>query len=228
MMQRILVRRPARALAAAVLAGALLGWCAQWGVNRWTVAPQGLGIHRQVAPIYQAIRSHTHSVMLGDSLTHWGPWPELLPTKSVVNRGIAGDSIEKIAARLDAVYQLEPKVVFVMMGTNNLHYDVDVATVARRYEKVLQDLRAHQIEIIIQSTPLAGSQHSDSESFNQRVTQLNTRLKHYAETNQMRFLDLNAAMPDTDAYRLQDGIHFNAAAYARWATLVAPYMAERK
>ena len=44
----------------------------------------------------------------------------------------------------------------------------------------------------------------------------------------IRFMDLNAAMPHTDAYRLADGIHFNAAVYAKWAELAAPYMLNGK
>jgi hypothetical protein len=203
-------RRTAIAIGVASVVGALMGLLVPYMVAQRSPS-SGIGIHAQVAPLYKALPSTAHSVMLGDSLTHWGLWSELLPSKSVLNRGIAGDSIEKIATRLDAVVQGRPKVVFVMMGSNNLHSNVDVTAVAQRYVQVVQDIRQHQVEPIIQSTPLVGSQHADAAAFNQRVTQLNAILMQYAQSSNTRFIDLNAAMPHTDAYRLADGMHFNAA-----------------
>ena len=220
-------RRAAIAIGVASAAGVIVGLAVPYLVARWSPL-SGIGIHAQVAPLYKAFPSTAHSVMLGDSLTHWGLWAEMLPTKSVLNRGIAGDTIEKIATRLDAVFQARPKVVFVMMGTNNLYQPVDVSALAQRYVQVLQEIRRNQIEPIVQSTPFVGSQYADAQVFNQRVIQLNAKLAQYAQAENLRFIDLNAAMPNTDAYRLADGIHFNAAAYAQWAALVAPYMPDGK
>lgn len=226
-------RRAALGMAVAGITGLLIGLAlphvANWWEARWAVSRgAGIGIHAQVVPLYQAVPSTAPSVMLGDSLTHWGLWSELLPFKSVLNRGIAGDTIEKVATRLDAVVQARPKVVFVMMGTNNLYQPVDVSALAQRYVQVVQEIRRNQIEPIIQSTPFVGSQYADAGAFNQRVTQLNAKLVQYAQAENLRFIDLNAAMPNTDAYRLADGIHFNAAAYTQWAALVAPHMPNGK
>jgi GDSL-like Lipase/Acylhydrolase len=89
-------------------------------------------------------------------------------------------------------------------------------------------VRSTAVSRIIQSTPLVDSQHADAAAFNQRVNQLNAILIQYAEFFNIRFMDLNAAMPHTDAYRLADGIHFNAAVYAKWAELAALYMLNGK
>jgi len=59
-------------------------------------------------------------VMLGDSLTEWGNWHELVPEHRVINRGIAGDTSSGVLDRLQEVIERRPKVVFVMIGTNDI------------------------------------------------------------------------------------------------------------
>ena len=106
--------------------------------------------------------------MLGDSLTHWGEWPELFPSKSISNRGIAGDKIKNIFSRLDSVYQLRPKIIFLMMGTNDLYQAAAVEKVFTQYIQVVKNIRGHGIAPIIQTTPLAGPQYKHATTFNLR------------------------------------------------------------
>jgi lysophospholipase L1-like esterase len=58
--------------------------------------------------------------MLGDSLTEWGNWHELVPEHRIINRGIAGDTSSGVLDRLQEVIERRPKVVFVMIGTNDI------------------------------------------------------------------------------------------------------------
>jgi hypothetical protein len=86
-------RRTAITIGVASVAGVLPGlWVSHIVVARWSPS-SGMDIHAQVASLYKALPSNAHSVMLGDLLTHWGLWSELLPSKSVLNRGIAGNKI---------------------------------------------------------------------------------------------------------------------------------------
>ena len=100
--------------------------------------------------------------MLGDSLTHWGEWSELFPGRKISNRGIAGDEIRNIFSRLDSVYQLRPKIIFLMMGTNDLYQAAAVEKVFTQYIQVVENILVHGITPIIQTTPLAGPQYKGS------------------------------------------------------------------
>ena len=59
-------------------------------------------------------------VFLGDSLTEWGNWEESFPEYSVHNLGIAGERTDQIIERLTPLKSIQPKVLFVMMGINDL------------------------------------------------------------------------------------------------------------
>jgi lysophospholipase L1-like esterase len=48
--------------------------------------------------------------MLGDSITDEGEWTELLGF-NVKNRGISGDTIERILHRLDTILESKPKQI---------------------------------------------------------------------------------------------------------------------
>src|SRR5215470_4664517 len=59
--------------------------------------------------------THRDVVVVGDSLTERGEWWELLD-RPVANRGVAGDTVEAVRARLDDIAALDPRVVFVLVG----------------------------------------------------------------------------------------------------------------
>lgn len=206
-----------------LLIGIMIGVGGKTVTDRLTRTNNG-DIHTAKVSAHEALKNPVEVVMLGDSLTHWGEWSELLPGRSIANRGIAGNKISQIASRLDAVYQLHPKKVFLMMGTNDLYKVADVSTVSDHYIKVVKDIRAHGIEPVIQSTPLAGPQYSDAVEYNKHVTTLNETLMNFAQRQGIAFVDLNAVMPDTGAHRVKDGIHVNGTAYLKWASTIEPYL----
>ena len=54
------------------------------------------------------VRPH-HTVMLGNSLTERGAWAEYFPEAHVINRGIGGDCVAGMAARLDSIVAGRPR-----------------------------------------------------------------------------------------------------------------------
>jgi lysophospholipase L1-like esterase len=58
--------------------------------------------------------------MLADSITAFAQWDNIFPGKAIANRGIPGDTIDGIFARLGAVVQMSPRKVFIMAGINDL------------------------------------------------------------------------------------------------------------
>lgn len=193
--------------------GSVIGFGGRMVVERLR-RPSSSDTHAAKTSVHAALDGPSDTVMLGDSLTHWGEWSELFPGKSISNRGIAGDEIENIFSRLDSVYQLRPKTVFLMMGTNDLHQDADVAKVLTQYIEVVENIRAHGITPIIQTTPLAGPQYKHATAFNLKVARLNASLQAYALAQGIEFINLNAVMTKTGDFRIHDGIHLNGAAYA--------------
>src|SRR5829696_483482 len=70
--------------------------------------------------VYENTPGTAEIVMLGDSLTDWGNWNELLPGLSLINRGIAGDTSAGVITRLGEIIQRKPNVVALMIGVNDI------------------------------------------------------------------------------------------------------------
>src|SRR5215207_538395 len=70
------------------------------------------------------LRGSADIVMLGDSLTEWGNWHQLVPEYRIINRGISGDTSSGVLDRLQEVIDRRPKIVFVMVGTNDIGLQV--------------------------------------------------------------------------------------------------------
>ena len=65
-------------------------------------------------------------VMIGDSITHsWSKHPEILNGSNLLNLGFPGDRIQNVLWRIEngALDGISPKIVTLMIGTNNLHED---------------------------------------------------------------------------------------------------------
>src|ERR1700719_953485 len=76
-------------------------------------------------------------VMLGDSITEAAPWDELTGCRSIVNRGIGGDTTGGVLARLGDVVKLRPRAVFLMIGVNDISLRVPAETTIENYRGIL-------------------------------------------------------------------------------------------
>ena len=59
-------------------------------------------------------------VMLGNSLTERGSWAEYFQDARILNRGIGGDCVAGMAARIDPILQGRPRAIFLMAGAHDL------------------------------------------------------------------------------------------------------------
>src|SRR3954451_7586104 len=83
-------------------------------------APGKSAYYEARAALFRELKGMPEIVMLGDSLTEWGNWHELVPEFRVINRGIAGDTSSGVLDRLEEVIARRPKLVFLMIGTNDI------------------------------------------------------------------------------------------------------------
>jgi lysophospholipase L1-like esterase len=164
-------------------------------------------------------------VFFGNSITFAGDWKTLLGRDSIVNQGIGGDNTLGMLHRLQYVYQLHPKLCFIMAGINDIYADVPVEKIFENYKKIIDTLRAKNITPIIQSTLHVNPKWKRTELKNPEVKQLNALLSEYCTINNITFIDLNAKLSTNgilkDQYTI-DGVHLTPAAYAVWSEIIAP------
>lgn len=165
-------------------------------------------------------------VMIGDSLTEGGLWNDMFPEVRLLNRGIAGDTTEKVIERLNAIIATEPRRAFIMLGINDLQEKLSVDHIFDNYLRIVRRLHTENIEIVIQSTLECAEKLCGSDTL-ESVRKLNRRLKMYARANHFTYIDLNSeissfrGLPDEHTV---NGVHLTAQAYWVWYEILKPYM----
>lgn len=177
-------------------------------------------------------------VMFGNSLTHGAAWNELLGRTNVVERGITSDVLYGYEARLASIYKLNPKIVFIMGGLNDIYNWTPVADIFTIYVRIINALKSKNIIPVIQSTTYSSKNYgkewggSPEGNFgrNREVDKLNKLLYDYARKNNLDYIDVNSPTAGKDGFLRPeltwDGIHFKAEAYRIWTREIEKVLAK--
>jgi lysophospholipase L1-like esterase len=164
-------------------------------------------------------------VFMGDSITEgWASAPAgFFPGKPYLGRGISGQTTPQMLLRFRSdVIALKPKAVVILGGTNDLAENSGPITLEEtegNLASMAELARANGVRVVLSSlTPVRGGKRSP-----EKILALNAWLKKYAEKNGHVYLDYFAAMADEGGAMKKeysgDGLHPNAAGYARMAPL---------
>lgn len=170
------------------------------------------------------------TVMLGNSLTNNCWWNELLgiDASEVINRGISGDTILGILARLDDIVDENPAKIYLLAGVNDMLEEPDIAKeeVWSRYEKLLTAIRGQMpdVDLFISSTLPLNPMTKFYPGVNEKVAYLNTQLVANAQKYGYKFIDVAPLLMDENKdlspKHTCDGIHLLPSAYHLWKELL--------
>lgn len=161
--------------------------------------------------------------LVGDSLTEWGDWDALLPGVSAVNYGISRDRAEGVLARLSQVRDAQPSRMVLLIGTNDLGAGNSPAEIAATTREIIAEAK----EFLPTDCILLQSVMPREAMLKAEVEELNARLAIIAAEDGVDFLDLYAPLlagDGLDPALTVDGLHLNDAGYARWASLLRPWL----
>lgn len=177
---------------------------------------------------------------IGDSLTEFwlhhgrGDWElHFAPLKSV-NLGLAADRTEHILERIRRLdfSRARPKVVVLMMGTNNLGMNPPdtpeaVFQAVQRGVTMIQ-AKMPQARLILLTLPPSGDE--PRSALRQRIQETNRLITEAKWPDSVRCLAVYDIMVDADDRWKKDGTldgtHFSATGYSRLADVLAPVVKE--
>jgi lysophospholipase L1-like esterase len=167
------------------------------------------------------------TVMLGASLVEHGEWSEWLPARAVRNRGVAGDTVDDVLHRLDAVIRAAPREVYVMVGLNDLFAGREPVDVLLKHGELVRRLREHSPDTRVVLMSLLPVRRDDDDELNAAIAAVNAGLLELAKVSDCEWLDLTEAVVDANG-RLRDeltldGVHLNGAGYAAWAARLTSF-----
>ena len=168
-----------------------------------------------------------HLLFYGDSITEgWAGngknvWKQYYGNLHAYDYGIGGDKTENLVYRIGSgeVANLHPKVVVLMIGTNNLASD-SVEDISKGVKAVvdLLDSKLPNSKILLLAV-LPRSTHND------KVKQLNNLISKFHNGNSVTFLSMNSHFEDAKGIHSDlyvEGLHLNEKGYKVWAQTMEP------
>ncbi len=193
-------------LLAAFVTGGLVGALALRARQRRrlvTLAPKMTMLQARYEMLAGASRRPC-AVMLGDSLTAGVPWSEMTSCSGVANYGFNGDTSAGVLYRLNEIIRLRPRVVFLMIGANDILKGVPPAETSANVRAIVEELQAEGIAMIVHPVlPFVDA--------GDRVAELNRSIILALAETQAKIVTLPIDIPD-----LRDGLHLGPSGAAKW------------
>lgn len=174
-------------------------------------------------------------VFMGNSITDC--WPDANPAffadNNFVGRGISGQVSSQMLVRFQSdVIALQPKVVVILCGTNDIAQNNGIIT----HEHILQNIksmcelaRAHRIKPIVCSLlPAKAFKWRPDLQPAEEIVRMNIMIQQFAKENKIPYVDYYSALVDEEgglpAIYSKDGVHPNPAGYAVMEKVIMPIL----
>jgi len=166
-------------------------------------------------------------VFLGDSITEWALWEDWFPGLRTCNRGIAGQGIADVVARLDTAL-VDPRAVVLLIGTNDLpspRRGLDIAPIAAAMTDLVARIRgaAPDAALLINGVlPRSAAHRTMIEELNQAFRGIAAQADATWVETWPAFADADGAIRTEYSY---DQLHLTAEGYRAWTNLLRPHLA---
>ena len=185
----------------------------------------------------RAKQGNADILFLGDSITEgWGnnaAWKKHFADRKAVNFGIGGDTTQNVLWRIQngELEGLTPKVVVLMIGTNNfgLHGD-QPADVTRGVKAILNTLQEKLPKAKVLLLAVFPRDQKPDTNFRKKIATLNGELAKMADGNRVIFQDIGSVFLDKDGMLtkeiMPDFLHLSEKGYFLWAEAIEPKVLE--
>jgi beta-glucosidase len=182
-------------------------------------------------------------LFLGDSITEgWGKapdvWKEHYEKYQPANFGIGGDQTQHVIWRIEdgELDGISPKVVVLMIGTNNSsrHTAAEITAadtkIVRLIREKIPSAKVLLLAIFPRGPRKGGTTPDPWEKRMEVIHAVNAELAKLDDGKNVRFLDINAGFLGADGKIpdaiMPDQLHPNAAGYKIWAEAMQPLLDE--
>lgn len=176
-------------------------------------------------------------VFLGDSITHAfdnkgkAVWQQYYQARNSLNLGFSGDRTENVLWRLEngAVDNIDPKLLVLMIGTNNTGHRQDspkdtalgIKTILSELESRLPNTKV----LLLAVFPRGATLDDPLRKINDDI---NNIIKTYGDDERVHYLDINRIFLDESGSLsrsvMKDLLHPNKEQYKNWAMTIEPHV----
>lgn len=182
---------------------------------------------------------HNQTVLLGDSITDFFNWYELfydfskVSGQAVYNRGISGDTTDRLLERLDDnVLSINPKNIVLLIGTNDIGRGLPLSMSVENVSKIIEITKEKcpDVNFILQAVyPInRGMRDKFEKRSNEKIELMNKEFIKLSEKYGCVWLDITGKLKDETGNLKKeytyDGLHLNVNAYKIVAENVIPLL----
>lgn len=161
------------------------------------------------------------TVLAGDSITEIFNHTELYADyekesgKAVYNRGISGDTSDRLLERFEKnVLNIEPSNIVMLIGTNDFAYGMSMDDTVKNIDSILSLIaeKCSGTNVILQAVyPINDKINRQGKRTNKNISKLNKRIEMIAEKHNVTYVDFTDLLSDENG-RLKkkytyDGLH---------------------
>ena len=203
-------------------------------------------LYKELTPdLYYKTRVDTFSILnsysynkkekimfIGDSIIDGCEWHELLSEEKfeILNRGINSDRIEGVINRLPTLINESPKIIFIMIGINNLQHGATDEYILDKYAYLLNDLKLHlpDTEIFVMSILPVSKNIAEKTQIksNDRIKNLNYKIEELAIKYNIRYINFFDSFLENNyinSLYTFDGLHPNGEGYEQIKLILNKY-----
>ncbi|TAJ13728.1 hypothetical protein DMA11_07660 [Marinilabiliaceae bacterium JC017] len=162
-------------------------------------------------------------IFMGDSLTWGGSWQQWFPDYRIHNFGVCGEKTSQIIERLDDAILLEPDVLFMMMGINDLGDGLAVDDIMTNWKALVEQVEnaLPNTQVVVQSLlPVNTNLFCNPRVTAEKILNVNKELRRFSEMKMLSFIDLYPLFVDhaemLNETVTKDGLHLNDNGYELW------------
>lgn len=168
-------------------------------------------------------------IFLGNSISSYTNWNELLRLPNARNRGIPGDITFGVLERLDDIIRGKPAKIFILIGINDIGRNFPDSIILQNYRRIIQRLKAGTPSTRIYFQTLLPVNNTFSPAlahFNkdEHILFVNEGLRKIAGEENIQLIDLYPQFLDSNNRLIKeysyDGLHLNHRGYQLWAQLL--------
>ena len=184
--------------------------------------------------IFEAMNKDNNSIVfLGDSLTDYVTFDEILRNPNIKNRGIAGDTTLGVLNRLDEVISVKPAKLFILIGTNDILFRRSADEIIQSIRQIISRVQKESTDtkIYLQSLfPVNNIQFRTNRPL-ETIKALNEKIRTTAYEMHCTFIDtypllLSESGDALDVQYTIDGLHLNGKGILKWVEYLKPYVNE--
>ena len=174
-------------------------------------------------------------VIIGASSVDWAEWHELLG-RPIANRGVSGDRVADVMARLDSALAGGPRLVVLSIGLNDLLQGRSPAEVASDQARLVTAVRgrrpaARVVVVSVQPVNEALLAANGERLSQATIDETNRLLAGGVAAAGAEWLDVGPHLARADGQLDErftvDGVHLTGSGYRAWAEALGPHLPRR-